>query len=214
MDIKKTIRNLEKSNMDVYFVKTKDEIIPVLKSLIKDGSTVAVGGSVTLADSGVIDFIRSGNYAFLDRYAPNLTADEIRDIFVKSFGCDSYITGTNAITENGELYNVDGNGNRVAAMIFGPKQVIVIAGTNKITSDITEAVSRVKRIAAPKNAKRLSSNTYCMAAGECMHADGGCNSMAEGCESPGRICRNYVIMGPQREKGRIKIILADEPLGY
>lgn len=214
MDIKKTVENLEKNNMKVFTAKDKSEAVAIFKSLIKKGSAVSVGGSVTLSELGIIDILRSGDYAFLDRYAKSLSADEVKEIFRKSFFSDYYVTSTNAITENGELYNVDGNGNRVAAMIYGPDSVIVIAGTNKIVKDINEANERIKKIAAPKNTVRLSCDTYCSKTGECLSLKDGNGEFTGGCAGNGRICRDYVIMGPQKNKDRIKIILVDESLGY
>ena len=120
MDIKKTIENLEKNNMKPYFVQSRNDVIPLLKELIGNDDTVAVGGSVTLSELGVIDYLRE-NHNFLDRFASDLSRDEVMEIFRESFFADTYISSSNAVTENGELYNVDGNGNRIAAITFGPK---------------------------------------------------------------------------------------------
>ena len=134
MDIKKTIENLEKNNMQVYFADSKDDVIPMLKKLIGENDTVAVGGSLTLNELSVIDFLRE-NYNFLDRFNPELSRDEVIEVFQKSFFADTFLMSANAITENGELYNVDGNANRVAAMLYGPKNVIVAVGYNKIVKN-------------------------------------------------------------------------------
>ena len=125
------------------------------------------------------------------------------EIFRKSFFSDTYLTSTNAITENGELYNVDGYGNRVAAMIYGPKSVIVVAGINKIVKDLDQAVERVKRIAAPANSIRLDKNTPCTKTGYCVD-----------CKKDDRICCSYTVLGHQKQKNRIKVILVGESLGY
>lgn len=112
-------------------------------------------------------------------------------------------SSANAITENGELYNVDGNSNRVAALVYGPDSVIVVAGYNKIVPDIDAAVQRVKKVAAPINAVRLHCETPCAKVGECMN-----------CHSEGRICCNYVVSAQQRHKNRIKVVLVGEELGF
>ncbi len=154
--VERTINSLEKNNMDGYFVKDEQEAIQKIESLICEGSTVFVGGSMTLFEAGIIEFLRNGKYKFLDRYEDGLTGEQIKEIYRKSFFADAYLTSSNAVTENGELYNVDGRGNRVAAMIFGPDKVIVVVGINKLVRNIDEAVMRNERIAAPANAKRLN----------------------------------------------------------
>ena len=212
--IAKTIRNLEKNNMQACYVESRADAVNKVRELMSEGQTVAVGGSMTLYECGVIDILRSGRYRFLDRYEEGLSRDEVEKIFRESFFVDTYISSTNAITENGELYNVDGNSNRVAAICYGPKSVIIIAGYNKIVSDIDEAVDRVKRTAAPANAVRLSCDTNCSEKGECMSLARGETGMACGCGSPARICCNYVVSGYQRVKDRIKVIIVGEQLGY
>ena len=212
INIEKTLLNLERNNMEPYFVETGAEAKELLFSLIPEGSTVGVGGSVTLNKLGVLDDLRQGNYNFLDRYVTTDRA-EIDEIFHKSLLADVYLTSSNAITENGELYNVDGTNNRVAALLFGPRSVIVVAGVNKIVADLDEAQRRVKTVAAPLNCKRLNKKTYCAEKGICAALDDA-QCMADGCSSPDRICRNYVISGPQVQKNRIKVILVNEELGY
>lgn len=212
ISIEKTLENLKSNNMEPYFVESGAEAVDLAFSMIEKGSTVGVGGSVTLNKLGVLDILRNGEYNFLDRYVTTDKA-EIDGIFHKSLLADVYLTSSNAITENGELYNVDGTNNRIAALLFGPKSVIVIAGINKIVADLDEAQKRVKTVAAPLNCKRLNKKTYCAEKGICAALDGaGC--MADGCSSPDRICRNYVVSGPQVQKGRIKVILVNEELGY
>lgn len=201
--IRKTIENLKKNKMDAYYVETKEDALKKAAEFIKDGDTVSVGGSMTLFETGIIDYLRCGRFNFLDRYKEGLTKEEIEKIYRDSFFADAYFVSTNAITEEGELYNVDGRGNRVSAMIFGPKSVIVIAGYNKIVSNREAAIERVRKIAAPANAARLSCATPCAKVGECMD-----------CRSDARICCSYVFLGQQREKGRIKVIIVGEPLGY
>ncbi len=209
--ITKVLTNLEKNNMQGFFVEKKEDVPAKIRDLLSPGETVSVGGSVTLFETGVIDLLRNGDYTFLDRYKDGLSKDEITEIYTNSFNADTYISSTNAITENGELYNVDGTGNRIAAIIFGPKSVIIVAGVNKIVKDINEAILRVKTIAAPKNCVRLNCNTYCKTEGKCVAAESGDLS---GCTSDSRICCTYVVSSHQRIKNRIKVILVGEELGY
>lgn len=209
--IEKTMKNLEKNNMNAYFAETKEEVIPLIEKIVAEGSSVAVGGSVTLNEAGVLEHLRSGRYEFYDRYAEGLTPEEIKEIFRKSMGVDAYFCSCNAVTEDGELYNVDGNANRVAAIAFGPEKVIMIVGVNKIVANIDEAVKRVKTVAAPKNCVRLNCKTYCFAKGHCMDMEGG---IGKGCDSPQRICRHYLVSAKQKDDGRINVILVNEELGY
>lgn len=197
--INRTIDNLRLNNMDGYFVNSREQLFELLDKLIPLGSTVGHGGSVTLDEVGVTDWLRKREVTFLDR----AKAADPSECMRQSMVADVYMCSTNAITEAGELYNVDGRGNRVSAMIYGPKSVIVIAGINKLVANLEQAVSRVECTAAPLNAARLSMNTPCAATGRCGH-----------CHSADRICCNYVVMAQQREKGRIKVIVLDEKLGY
>lgn len=212
--IKKVMQAVENNNMCAYYAETKHDVLDIIKTLVNEEESVAVGGSVSLNECKVLEFLRNGNYNFIDRYKPGLTADEIRDVFVRSFGCDTYICSTNAVTLNGELYSVDGNGNRVAAMIYGPKSVIVVVGRNKIVSDLNEAVTRVKTVAAPKNAKRLGCDTYCEKTQNCISLKNENSYMCDGCNSDNRICSNYIVMAKQRNKDRVKVILVNDDIGY
>lgn len=201
--IKRTMINLEKNNMEACLVENEEELIEKVKAIIKKGDTVSVGGSMTLFETGIIDFLRSGEYNFLDRYKEGLKAEEVKEIYRKSFFADAYFVSSNAVTEDGELYNVDGNGNRVAAMIYGPDKVIVIVGINKIVKDLAEAINRNRSCSAPANAKRLNRNTACAKVGYCMD-----------CSSNERICNDYVLIRKQGQKGRIKVIIVNKELGY
>ena len=188
-------------------LNSSSEIRAVLEKEIAPGSVVAFGGSMTLVESGALDILRewneNGRITLLDRGKPGLSQEEIDDLLRRSFFADVYLASVNALTEDGYLYNVDGNGNRVAAMIFGPKKVLVIAGTNKLVTDREDAVERVRQIAAPKNAKRLHRDTPCSKTGHC------CD-----CLHPERICCSYTFFGMQRDKNRMHVILIDEVLGY
>ncbi|MHB8064145.1 MAG: lactate utilization protein [Ruminiclostridium sp.] len=212
--ISKVTKNLEKNNMQVHYVESKEDVVNKVSELLNEGDTVGVGGAVSLSESGILDLLHSGKYNFLDRYEEGLSREDIEKIFIASFSADAYICSSNAITENGELYNVDGNSNRVAAICYGPKSVIMIVGYNKIVRKLDDAVKRVKLIAAPANCDRLSYETYCKEKGECMSFLEDASDMASGCNSANRICCNYVVSAYQRRKDRIKVIIVGEELGY
>ncbi len=205
------VKNLQKNNINAVVVEDVFELLQYIKNIIPLGAVVSNGGSVTLTETGIIDLLKNGEYNFLDRSADGLTRDEIEEIFHKSFFADYYLMSTNALTEDGMLYNVDGNSNRVAALLYGPKHVIVVAGKNKIVKNISEAIKRVKTIAAPKNSARLNCDTYCNSQQRCVCCD---NTDFSGCDSDGRICCNYVVTSKQRKKGRITVIIVNQELGY
>jgi len=201
--IERTMENLQKNNMEAFYVQDEKELLEKITELVNEGATVAVGGSMTLFETGVMEMLRSGKYNFLDRYKPGLAKEEIIKIYRESFFANAYFTSSNAVTENGELYNVDGTGNRVAAMLYGPDKVIVIVGINKIVKDINEAVERNRRIAAPANTQRLNKKTPCATLGYCTE-----------CNSPERICNEYTVIRRQGDKDRIKVIIVGKEFGY
>lgn len=201
--INRTIKNLRQRNMEGFFVKDDKELKELLRELIAENSVVGVGDSMTLFETGVIDFLRNGNYTFLDKYRENITSEEKKNIYIQNFSADTFMCSTNALTENGELYNIDGNGSRVAPMIYGPKQVILVTGINKIVKDIEAAEKRVRNYAAPIDAKRLGKNTPCTTLGYCVE-----------CKSPNRICNDFTIIRGQFDKNRIKVIIVGKQLGY
>lgn len=209
MRMKKTAKALEKNNMTAFIVNTRKEAAEKVMSLITKGDVIASGGSATLKECGVIDMVKSPDYNYLDRESfPQ------EEVYRKAFSADVYLSSANAITENGELYNVDGNSNRVAAIAYGPKSVVIVAGYNKIVGNIDEAAKRVKRLAAPANTIRLSCDTYCAKTGECISLKKNAPDMTCGCDTDARICCNYLISARQRHKDRIKVILVAEELGF
>lgn len=207
----KVIDALRKNRILAEYVPTKEEVVPLIKALIPVGCSVATGGSRTLEEPGVTELLRSGNYVFYDRNNPALSSDEKAEMTAKGATADVYLCSSNAITEQGELYNVDGFSNRVAAIANGPKKVIMVVGINKIVPDLDAAVRRVKTIAAPLNTKRLNCDTYCQKTGVCMGLEGG---MTDGCHSPARICCSYLVSAQQRVANRIHVILVGESLGF
>lgn len=201
--MERTAEALRRNNMYCECVENAAEALDRIQDMLDEGSTIAVGGSMSLFEAGVIDELRAGDYNFLDRYDKSLSPERLKQLHRDAFSADVFLTGTNAVTENGELYNVDGTGNRVAAMLYGPDSVIVLVGCNKLVKDLDEAVARVEAVAAPANAVRLSIDSPCRKTGMCMH-----------CHSENRICADYVVMAHQRTKDRVKVILVAEELGY
>ena len=198
-----TIEALKRNGMNGYLVNNNEELINKIKELTREGDTVACGGSMTLFETGVIDHLRSGRYNFLDRHAEGLSPEDIKNIFRGAFSADVFFASTNAVTETGELYNVDGTGNRVAAMLYGPDKVILVVGQNKIVKNLEEAIDRNKAICGPANCKRLNRATPCMKVGRCMD-----------CASTDRICNEYTVIKKQRDKDRIHVIFLADELGY
>ena len=194
---------LEKKRFLCDVVENAEEARELIRTLVPSGASVGFGGSMTLNEMGVKEMLRSMDVVYQDRDNPSLTRQELMDVLREAFTADVYITSTNAITLQGELYNVDGTGNRVAAMIFGPKKVIVVAGYNKICKDEEDAKKRICMVAAPMNTERLNKDTPCRKVGEC------CN-----CNSDQRICDAYVAIKRCHDAGRIHVILVKEEYGY
>jgi L-lactate utilization protein LutB len=208
--INRVAEALKKNNMDYYYASGKDEVPAIVENLLNRGDVIASGGSVTLNECGVLDMIKmNNNYKYFDR--ENVDPADIPQLYKASFSADVYLTSSNAITEKGELVNVDGNSNRIAAIAFGPKSVIVVAGYNKIVANVEDGIKRVKTMSAPANTMRLDCSTPCASAGECCKVSG---DMCDGCGSDDRICCNYLVSAFQRQKGRIKVIIVGEELGY
>lgn len=210
--INKTGENLRKNNMDFHFAPTRNDVPDIVKSIIKKGDVITNGGTVSMSECGLSDLLSSADYNYLDR--SKMTPEEVSQLYIDAFSADVYISSSNAITEDGVLYNVDGNSNRIAAIAFGPKSVIIIAGYNKIVRDLNEAEIRVKAIAAPANCERLSCLTYCKEKGECVSLSKTERQISDGCSASGRICCNYLISAYQRHPGRIKVIIVGEELGF
>lgn len=214
--VERTIKALKKNNMEAVYIPSMAEILPTVRSLVVPGEKVAVGGSMSLAETGVLEFLRSGEYIFFDRYKKGLSPSEIAQVLLDSFSVDTFFASANAVTEHGELYCTDGNSNRVAAMLYGPKQVILIVSWDKIVPDLRTAIMRVKHIAAPTNAARLGCDTHCVAHGKCINptvSDDNLMALSAGaCEHT--ICSNYVVFSNQKYPKRIKVLLVGESFGY
>lgn len=190
------VKKLKQRGFGVAVVNDRAELLGMLAEMIPEGSTVSTGGSITLTETGVIELLRSGKYNFLDRSQAR-TTEERRKIELESLGADVYLCSVNAITEDGRLLLLDANGNRVAAVMFGPRKVILISSVNKVVKDLNEARERLRYI-SPMNSKRLKLETPCTQTGFCVD-----------CSSPQRICNYLVVVeSSHRSPGRISVILA------
>ncbi len=203
IQLEKTKAALIKNQIDARILTNRKAVVEEIHRMIEDGATVSVGGSQTLFECGLIDELRNMNVQYDDRYKEGLSREEQQEVYRRAFQCDYYLASSNAVTMEGELYNVDGNSNRVAAISYGPKHVILVVGRNKIVRNMEEAVQRVEQIAAPANCLRLNKNNACTYAGHCID-----------CHSETRICCTYVKHGYQLNKNRIIVLLVNEDLGY
>jgi len=209
--IDKAIKSLERNNFQTTLLERKEDIVPYLGRTIEKGSSVSMGGCMTVIEAGGLELLRNGDYDFLDRAAPGA---DIRDIYIRSFDVDYYLASANAITENGELLFIDGNGNRVAAVTYGPRRVIIIASTDKICKDIDDAVLRMKTVACPKNTVRLSLDTPCRKDGKCFAVKENEIDTKRTYRCKNSICNFNLIVSGQRQKGRISVILVNDRVGY
>lgn len=195
---KTIIKWLEKRNMEGYYFETAAEAVQAALEMMPEGSVVAHGGSATLTESGMLDAVKAGNYTLIDRASQNA-----RENYAKAVLSDYYFMSTNAITTKGELVNIDGNANRVACLCHGPSHIMMLVGMNKVAADVESAIKRTRTYACPPNATRLNRNTPCANAGVC----GDC--LLEDC-----FCNQIVITRRSGHKGRIKVFLIGENLGY
>ena len=196
------IKNLNKRQMEGYYCPDKVSALQKALELIPKGASIGWGGSMTLVETGLMDAIQNGDYKIINReIAENL--EEQRKIYGKICCSDFFLMGTNAITLDGELINIDGRGNRVAFLCYGPENVLILAGINKIVTDIETGIKRARDIAAPPNAIRLNKKTPCAVTGKC-----------ENCYSTDCMCGQLVITRRSGISKRIKVILIGEELGY
>lgn len=197
------IKGLESRNMEGWYVNTKEEAVAKAMSLMPEGSSVSWGGARSAEEAGLFEALyKNGNYVILDRDIKE-TPEEKREIMLKAFDCDFYVGSVNAMTEDGILVNVDGNSNRVAAYAYGPRNVLLIVGINKVVKSLDDAWGRARNEAAPINAQRFGIDTPCVKKGTCFD-----------CKSPDCICCNLVMTRFSKIPKRIKVILVDENLGF
>ena len=198
----KVIKNLARRNIEAFYCPTAQEAVEKVLEMIPQGSSVTWGGSMSIRDIGIPAALAdAGKYEVYDRdKAPDRAA--ATEIYLKAFTCDYYLSSANAITEDGVIVNIDGTGNRVAAITFGPRNVIFIIGMNKLTQDTDSALARARSLAAPVNTARFDIQTPCKLDGVCH------NCLSDDC-----IC-NYIHYLRHSPKGKHKVILVGESIGY
>lgn len=196
------IRRFNRRGMEACYCEDSKAAVEKVLSLIPDGSSVTWGGSATLSEAGILEALQNGSYELIDR-ASAKSPEEARSLYGKIVCADYFLMSTNAFTSDGELVNIDGNGNRVACLISGPAHVIVVTGMNKLTKTVQEAMDRVQTCATPPNCLRLNLNTPCASTGFC--AD---------CQSPDSICCQIVVTRRSRQPGRITVVMVGEELGF
>lgn len=194
---------LAKNGFEAVFVKTKDEAAELVMKFVKPGMKLGFGGSMTIKALGIPEKAKEAGAEILDHNKPGLAAEEKLAILRAQLSCDLFLCSVNALTLKGEMMNIDGNGNRVAAMTFGPKKNVVVVGANKIVADENEAWARIKAWASPMNNKRLSKENPCVKMGQCMD-----------CQNPGRICRVYQTLRRRPSLSDYTVIIVGESLGF
>lgn len=200
---KKVVEALRKNNFHAEYVATKEEARQKVLSLAADSRSIGVGGSITIKELGVVEQLAAEGKEILDHALPGLKPEESLAIRHKQLTCDCFLSSTNAVTLDGQLVNVDGTGNRVGAMGFGPKKVIVVAGINKAVKDLQAALARIETIAAPLNNKRLNRANPCTKSGVC-----------QDCSASTRICNITTIIRKKPPLTDINVIIVGEELGY
>jgi hypothetical protein len=201
--VERTVKKLNENFFKAISFDDRTEFFHHLLSMIPQGAVVGIGGSVTVRELGIIGRLKEKGLTLLDHWQENLSNDEKAAIRKSQLTCHVFITGANAITENGEIVNMDGIGNRVASMIYGPEKVIIVAGYNKIVRDLNRAFERIKEIAAPMNAKRLGLPLPCAELGYCVE-----------CKSEKRICRILTVIQRRPPETDIYVLLLKEYLGF
>ena len=195
----KTIAGLKSRNMEGYYAASKEEALKIALGLIPEGSSISMGGGMSVHEIGLSEALKTGNYNFIDRDA----YDDKRQAMLMAYDADYYLASCNAMTDDGILVNIDGNSNRVSAIAQGPKHVIFIVGMNKVCNDIDSAMKRARNVAAPINAQRFGLDTPCSKKGTCFN-----------CKSPDMICCQILITRFSRHEGRISVILVNDNLGF
>lgn len=195
----KVIKGLESRNMSGYYAEDRETALQKALELIPEGSSVTMGGGVSVTEIGLVKALKEGSYNFIDRN----DYEDKRKAMLLAYDADVFLASCNAITEDGVLVNIDGNANRVSAIAHGPKKVVMIVGMNKVCSDVDGAMKRARNVAAPINAQRFGLSTPCAKTGACMN-----------CKSPDTICCQFLITRFSRHAGRIHVILVNDNLGF
>ncbi|MCF8010308.1 MAG: lactate utilization protein [Clostridiales bacterium] len=199
---KKTVEALEKNNFTAVYCPTKKDAFEYIIGQAEEAKSVGFGGSASIASLGVEDKLGEKGKELLNHGKPNLSPEEKLATMRRELTSDLFLAGTNALTIDGSLVNIDANGNRVASMFFGPRKVIIVAGRNKLVYDKHEAIKRIKRNAAPPNAKRLGIETPCSKTGFCQE-----------CNSPNRICRVTTIIDRRPWQTDFHVLVVNEDMG-
>lgn len=195
----KVIKGLASRNMTGYYAADKEEALKIALSLIPEGSTATMGGGMSVIEIGLVDALKDGNYNYIDREE----AEDRRAAMLAAYDADVYLASCNAITEDGELVNIDGNANRVSCIAYGPKKVVFIVGMNKVCNDLDSAIKRARNVAAPINKQRFGGNTPCVKTGSCFN-----------CKNPDTICCQFLITRYSKHQDRIHVILVNDFLGF
>lgn len=196
---KKTIAGLQSRNMEGYYAESREEALKIALGLIPEGSSISMGGGMSVHEIGLSKALKDGNYVFIDRDA----YEDKRQAMLMAYNADFFLSSVNAMTDDGILVNIDGNSNRVSAIAQGPKHVLFIVGMNKVCNDVDSAMKRARNVAAPSNAQRFGLDTPCSRKGTCFN-----------CKSPDTICCQILITRFSRHKGRISVILVNDNLGF
>ncbi len=195
----KVIKGLASRNMTGYYAASAEEAKKIALDLIPEGSSISMGGGMSVHEIGLVDSLKEGNYNFIDRDK----AEDKRAAMLAAYDADFFLSSCNAMTEDGILVNIDGNSNRVSAICQGPRKVLFIVGMNKVCDDVDGAMKRARNVAAPINAQRFGLDTPCAKTGSCMN-----------CKSPDTICCQFLITRFSRHEGRIHVILVNDTLGF
>jgi L-lactate utilization protein LutB len=197
------VKALEGKNYDAFYAATREQALELVMNMIPKGSRVGTGGSMTVRQIGILDALEHANYRFYNQYRAGLSDEEAMEMRMNGLGADYFVTGTNAITAAGELINLDGFGNRVAGITYGPKKVIIVVGVNKLVESVERGIARVRNYAAVLNARRFNAELPCVKTGKC-----------EDCDALDRICNHLLITYRQHQKGRVMVVVVGEELGF
>ena len=196
------VKNLQKRHFEAYYCTDKASALAKALELIPKGSSVGWGGCMSAEQIGLIEAVKAGEYTVIDR-STGKTPEEFKALMKKCLTADVFITGANGLSMDGQMVNIDGNGNRVAAIVYGPESVIVVAGMNKVCDSVEAAFDRAKTVAAPVNNMRFNNENPCKFTGKCAQ-----------CKTETCICNQYLVTRHCRPAGRIKFILVGEDLGF
>lgn len=195
--------NFKKNNIKLNFFENTKDFYEYINNFIKPNSVVGVGDSVSFEELDFYDYLRNSHVKFLDKYSKDLTKEQKKALYIQNFNADIFFSGVNALSSEGKIYNLDGNGSRVAPIIYGPKKVFLVCGVNKLVRTEKEAFERIKAKAAPLDAIRLNKKTPCVKTKVCME-----------CKSPDKICNYMTIIQGQFNPERIEILVINKEMGY